>query len=310
MRTNCAGYSLLPNLLPMPPNNSNLTSALSRQMQSLRQQVDRIDLKILRLLQQRTKLSVEIGKTKHRHKAAIYVPERERELFAHLTRLSKGKLSPKAVMAIYREILSSSRTVQGQPPIGLLGTRAESIIPAARWCFGACDEFSSKKNWGDLASGLKTGILSLALITGKDLAQVLAVTKTEKEFEQNFTVVGDFSPTLQTKVSLAQRVFIVMPGGKGAASQANRFLILMECKSTVNAVKRLAISMPDRFLHAEQLSLRAPSARGVSPTLVRLTLAAPLDGIDATRYLLAASKSAGFPVSILGIYPGTENYGG
>ena len=64
----------------MPPNNNNLTSALSRQMRSLRQQVDRIDLKILKLLQQRTKLSGQIGKMKRRHGAVIYVPEREREL--------------------------------------------------------------------------------------------------------------------------------------------------------------------------------------------------------------------------------------
>lgn len=272
--------------------------------------MDRIDLKILQLLQQRTKLSVEIGKTKHRHKAAIYVPERERELLARVTQQSKGKLSARAVTAIYREILSSSRAVQDQAPIGLLASSVEDITPAARWCFGACDEFSPKKNWRDLASGLKKGTLALALLTGSDLAKVLAVAKTEKEFEQNFTVVGDFSPTLHGKVALAQRVFIVMQGGKGAACKANRFLILMECKSTVNAVKRLAISMPDRFLHAEQLPLRAPSARGMGSALVRLTLAAPLDGIDATRYLLAAGKSAGFPVSILGIYPGTENYGG
>ncbi len=99
----------------MPPNNnSNSTSVLSRQMQRLRQQVDRIDLKMLRLLQQRTKLSGQIGQMKRRHGGVIYVPERERELVARLTRLSKGQPPARAVAALYREIMSSSRAAQGQ----------------------------------------------------------------------------------------------------------------------------------------------------------------------------------------------------
>src|SRR5271163_2187847 len=102
MPMNCAGCSLLKSL--MPPNNNNLTSALSRQMRHLRRQVDRIDLKMLQLLQQRTNLSGQIGRMKRRHGAVIYVPERERALVARLIRLGKGQPPPKAVAAVYREI--------------------------------------------------------------------------------------------------------------------------------------------------------------------------------------------------------------
>src|SRR5260221_14416347 len=115
MPMNCAGYS--PRNPLMPPNNSNSKSALSRQMQHLRRQVDRTDLKILRLLQQRTKLSQRIGAMKRRHRADIYVPEREREPLARVSRLSRGKLPPAAAAAIYREILSSSGAPQGPAPI-------------------------------------------------------------------------------------------------------------------------------------------------------------------------------------------------
>ncbi len=76
MPMNCAGCRHLK--FPMPPNNNNLKSALPRQMQNLRRQVDRIDLKMLQLLQQRIKLSGQIGRMKRRHGAVIYVPERER----------------------------------------------------------------------------------------------------------------------------------------------------------------------------------------------------------------------------------------
>ena len=309
MPMNCAGYNLLKFL--MPPNNNNLTLALSRQMQRLRRQVDRIDLKMLQLLQQRTKLSGEIGKMKRRHGAVIYVPERERELVARLIRRSQGQPSARAVAALYREILSSSRAAQGQAPIGLLQASAPFVLPASRAFFGACDQFSPIKTWAELVKGLDTSALSLALLTGDDLVRALQTKRRQSEFFERLTVVGDFFPPLDPGVSLARRIFIVTPRGHGASLEANRILILIECKSTVNAIKSLLRSMPDFSLQAEHLSRPASLARPIPVVaLARLTLARPVDGIRVTSRLLAAGKSAGILVSILGIYPGTEEYGG
>jgi chorismate mutase len=307
MRMNCAGYSLLK--FPMPPNNNNLTSALSRQMQRLRQQVDRIDLKMLQLLQQRTKLSGQIGKMKHRHGAVIYVPERERELVARLTRLSKGRFPARAVAALYREILSSSRAAQGQAPIGLLLASASLVLPAGRAAFGACDQFSPQKTWAQVVKGFDTGALSLALLTGDDLVSALLTDRWRVQFFERLAVAGDFSPVSDRKAPLAQRIFIVTPRGNGAALETNRILILIECKSTANAIKSLLRSMPDLSIHAEHLTHRTTGG-GLGVALARLTLARPVDGIEATSRLLSACKSIGIPVSILGIYPGTEEYGG
>jgi chorismate mutase len=279
-------------------------------MRRLRQQVDRIDLKMLQLLQQRTKLSGQIGKMKRRHGAVIYVPERERELVARLTRLSKGLPPARAVAALYREILSSSRAAQGQAPIGLLQASASLVLPASRACFGACDRFSPKKTWAELVKSLDTGTLSLALLTGDDLARALQTHRWRSEFFKRLTVAGDFFPVSDSKAPLARRIFIVTPRENGAAMEANRILILIECKSTLNAIKSLLHSMSDFSIHAELLTRRASVRQGLVPALARLTLAKPADGIRATSRLLAACKSVGIPVSILGIYPGTEDYGG
>jgi len=310
MPMNCAGYSR-PNLLMPPQNNNNSTSALSQQMQRLRHQVDRIDLKILQLLQQRTKLSGQIGEIKRRHRAVIYVPEREGELLKRVVRLSRGKLPPRAVTAIYREILSSSRAAQGQAAIGLPQSSAATVLLPGRWYFGACDEFSLKKTWSELAKGLHSGALALVLLTGEDLIRVFRTTAGRQQFFERFTVAGDFSSSPGAAVSLARRIFIVIPRGKGAAIEANRILILIKCKSTVNAVKMLLNCMPEAPIHAEQLSLRAQPARGGTvDALVRLTLPKPLEGIYATSQLLAARQSMGLPVSILGVYLNLEDYGG
>jgi len=280
-------------------------------MRQLRLQVDRIDLKMLQLLQQRTKLSGRIGETKRRHGADIYVPEREAELLARVKLLSKGKLPPRAVTAIYREVLSGSRAAQGQKPIGLLQASAEIVLLPGRWCFGACDDFLPKKTWKEVANGLAKGNLALALLTGKDLAHLLKTESSCIEFFKRFTVVGDFPSTLGSDVPLTRRIFVVTLRGKGASSEANRLLILIKCKSTVNAVKSLLHFMPDRSIRAEQLTLPAKPARDETVLkLARLSLASPLDGIRVTSQLLAARQSAGLSASILGIYLSPEVYGG
>lgn len=240
----------------------------------------------------------------------VYVPERERELLARVTRLGRGKLPVGAIPAIYREILSGSRASQGQTPIGLLRTSADAISLPGRGYFGACDEFLSKKTWAEIATGLKEGSLALALLLGDDLARVVGMPKGRREFSEHFMVVGDFSSTLDPKPFWGQRIFIVTPRRKKASDVANRILILIECKSSVNALKSLLNSMPDRP-HVEYQTFRAPSPRGGGGgVLIRLALTQTINGTRAMRQLLAASQSAGFSVSILGVYLGTENYGG
>ena len=272
--------------------------------------MDQIDLKILKLLQQRIKLSTRIGQVKRRHGAAIYVPQRERELRARIAKLSQGKLNPKAVDAIFREILSDSRAAQGQAPIGLLHYGAEEIIPSARWHFGACDEFVQKKSWAELSAGLAGGELTLALLSGEDLAIALKTSKARRDFLSRFLITGDFSPTLEANVPLVRRILIVTPRHQGVSATANRLLILIECKSTLDTVKKLVNSMSDQSLHAEELLLRGPAARNATAAIVRLTFPSAIDAAGPIERLVLVGKAAGLQISLLGAYPGNENYGG
>jgi len=274
-------------------------------MQHLRQQVDRIDLKMLRLLQQRTKLSGQIGKMKRRHGAVIYVPDRERELVARLTRLSRGQLPPRLIAALFREIMSGSRAAQGQAPIGLLKASASVVMPAGHLIFGACGQFSPGKTWPELAKGLVSGNLSLTLLTGTDLLHALHLKRWRSEFSTRFTVVGDFAPIRDGKIPLAEKIFIVTPREETPSRQATRMLILIECKSTLNAIKSLQRDMADLSLHTEPLN-----RRGSTVTLALLALTKPSNGTLAIKRLLAAAKLTRVPLSILGTYPGTEDYGG
>ena len=270
--------------------------------------MDRIDLQLLNLLRQRTKIAEKIGRTKLRHGLDIYVPGRERELLARIHRRSRGRIDPSAVAAIYREILSSSRAAQGQPPIGVLADAAEITLAAARSSFGACDRFVAKKSWSELARALKARRLALAVVTGEDLLDLIEAPRARHAFAGAFTVAGEIGPLPAREPLAGAPLFILTLRSSDPLPKANRLLILIECKPAVNAVKTLLKPMAARFTKAE---LCARSTGGdASHSLVRLETSAPFDPSLMARSFQAAAAAAALHVTILGAYPGPENYGG
>nr|HID57970.1 prephenate dehydrogenase/arogenate dehydrogenase family protein [Desulfobacterales bacterium] len=84
-----------------------------QRLQELRDNIDTIDLEILRLLEKRMRYSKEIGALKKGSKVDIYQPQREEEVYRRLTSLSNGELlSDGALRSIFSEIMSASRSVQ------------------------------------------------------------------------------------------------------------------------------------------------------------------------------------------------------
>ncbi len=263
--------------------------------------MDLIDRKILRLLQQRTELSRRIGETKRRHGAPVYVPEREREVLRRVARLSRGKLAPRAARAIFREILSSSRAEQGQPPIGLLQGKAEAVLPAARWCFGASDRFEARPSWRGLAQGLKDGSLVMALVSGADLARNLAKPADRADFSDYFFVAGELPAGREAGPGLAGRLFVVVPTGPGMAGSGDRALFLIECKSPGDKVERWFESMRAPSFDVENVTLaRTGQSRHL---LARVTGRA----VGRTAKFLS---SAGVPFAIVGVYQAIEDDAG
>jgi chorismate mutase/prephenate dehydratase len=103
----------------------------------LREQIDRLDAQMLQLLNRRARLVQQVGQLKSRSRASVYVPSRERQIFARLTELNKGPLPNEAVRAIYREIISASRALEEPLRIAFFGPEATYTHMAAREQFGS-----------------------------------------------------------------------------------------------------------------------------------------------------------------------------
>ncbi|MFC1624195.1 prephenate dehydratase [Candidatus Omnitrophota bacterium] len=110
---------------------------------SLRKKIDSIDKEITLLLNKRASLAKNVGKLKNRTGSGIYVPGREAAIYKNILGKNKGPLSDNALRAIYREIMSSSLSLEKSLSIAYLGPEATFTNIAAIKKFGSQVEYSS-----------------------------------------------------------------------------------------------------------------------------------------------------------------------
>jgi chorismate mutase/prephenate dehydratase len=110
------------------------------QIEDLRGEIDRVDRKLLELLRERAQISSQVGQFKAEAGRDIYDPQREVQLLERLTATDLTPLTPQAIRAIYREIISVSRSLQRTPIIAYLGPEHTFSHLAALQHFGvSCD---------------------------------------------------------------------------------------------------------------------------------------------------------------------------
>ena len=86
---------------------------MTQDLTTLRKKIDKIDVGILALLDQRMRLAIEISKAKHSIKKSIFDPERERALLAKLIEKNKETIIPdEKLLEIWGKIIELSKDTQ------------------------------------------------------------------------------------------------------------------------------------------------------------------------------------------------------
>jgi chorismate mutase len=82
---------------------------MSSKLSAVRRRIDRLDQQLLRLLNQRARLALAIGRIKKRRKWPVFDAYREAFVLRHVTRVNRGPLSARAIHHIFQAILSECR---------------------------------------------------------------------------------------------------------------------------------------------------------------------------------------------------------
>ncbi len=105
-------------------------------LENLRKNIKEKDREIIRLLNERAQISVQIGSVKDEGGLDVYDPAQEARVHDYLQELNSGPLPRDAVTAIFREIISASRSLQKPTAIAFFGAEASFTHLAARLHFG------------------------------------------------------------------------------------------------------------------------------------------------------------------------------
>lgn len=107
-------------------------------LEELRKKIDNLDSKIVGLLNERAKLSIDISKIKSGDGKKSYSPDREKKVLKRVEQINRGPLKKDAVESIYREIMSGSLALASEPiRVAYLGPEATFTHLAALKRFGS-----------------------------------------------------------------------------------------------------------------------------------------------------------------------------
>ncbi len=83
-----------------------------QKLEEFRILIDDVDRRIVKLLNERTRVVEDIGRVKRQAQLPIYEPKREDQVFANVTSSNGGPLTGEAVRRIFERIIDEMRTVQ------------------------------------------------------------------------------------------------------------------------------------------------------------------------------------------------------
>jgi chorismate mutase/prephenate dehydratase len=85
---------------------------MTEELEVLRSEIDDLDRKIVKLLNERARLGVEAGKAKVRSGQAIADARREREVLVRVAMANDGPLPQDALLALYRKLIETIKRLE------------------------------------------------------------------------------------------------------------------------------------------------------------------------------------------------------
>ncbi len=132
-------------------------------LKPLRAKIDKIDEKIVKLLNRRAGLGKEIAAVKNKTSTPVFLPAREKAILDRIDKLNCGPLSNNSVGHVFREIFSATRSVEKAIKVACLGPAGSFSHLAAIDYFGSSTKQVLKTSFDAVFSDVERGIVDYGL---------------------------------------------------------------------------------------------------------------------------------------------------
>jgi len=157
----------------------------------LRRRIDAIDDEILRLLNERAQVVLEVGKVKQNRQAPLHVPEREAAILKRLLDANPGPFPAPAVVGVFKEIISASLNLEGPIRITYLGPEATFTHLAARRYFGSGCTFVSRGSIPEIIASVEKGDATYGVVPVENSSEGSVAQTLDEVALSDLTVCGE-----------------------------------------------------------------------------------------------------------------------
>jgi chorismate mutase/prephenate dehydratase len=279
----------------MPDTLEDREQGVFMDLADWRTRINDLDNQILNLLNQRAEAALQIGDLKRRQEAPSYVPEREAAIVRRLTDLNRGPMPGGAVRAIWREILSSCRVLEGPLAVAYLGPQATFTHQAARERFGTAVEFKPTRAIGDVFDEVERGRVAFGVVPVENSTEGAVNVTLDRLVDSDALICGE------AYLEIAQQLL------SRATSLAEVKRVLSHPQGLAQCRGWLAQHLPDVPTEETSSTAAAVEMAAADPTLAGIAsaLAGELYGVpilreriednrhNATRFLVIGRQPSG-----------------
>jgi chorismate mutase / prephenate dehydratase len=166
---------------------------MSKDLSDYRKEIDRIDDEILRLLNERSKSVVEIGKLKKERdaEANLHTPGREAAIIERLTKQNTGPFPTDAIQSVYREIMSASLSLEGPQKVAYLGPRATFTHMACMQKFGSSAQYVPVHSIKEVFSEVERGRANFGVVPIENTTEGVVNHTLDMFIDSNLLIYGE-----------------------------------------------------------------------------------------------------------------------
>jgi chorismate mutase / prephenate dehydratase len=162
-------------------------------LDQLRGEIDAVDGELLAALNRRAQLAGEVGEIKRQEGSAVYRPEREVQVIAHLQGKNAGPLKSENISHIWREVMSACRSLEAAQRVAVLGPAGTFCEQAALEFFGSSVELTYCANFDQVFQATAAGSAHFGVVGVENSTEGPVTRSLDLMLQTPAQIVGEVS---------------------------------------------------------------------------------------------------------------------
>ena len=169
----------------------NKSTEPDQNISDLRNNIDKIDEQIVKLINKRLENAIKIGEIKHKKGNQVTDSCREKIIMDRLLSINKGPVHNKALLHIFKDIISESRTLQKPQKITFLGPEATFTHIAAMNHFGRFSVYIPQPGIRDIFNNVEKGSSDYGVVPVENSIEGAVNHTLDLFFESNLKICAE-----------------------------------------------------------------------------------------------------------------------